>query len=231
MIMKFSKTILTSLGKKIFMGLSGLALSGFIVVHLAGNIALLYPDKDPFNKYAHFLEGLGGLLYFAELLLAGIFLIHFLYAIYVQYGNWMARPKRYSSVKSAHHTSKKSFASVTMIYTGIIIIVFTILHLLHFKYGEIIMYTTSDGLYIRDLYTLVYQFFSDIWNVIFYIIVMILLGFHVSHGVWSAFQSLGISGQRFTYFIQKFGYAFAVVIGFGFLFLPIYIYFVSGGAL
>jgi len=231
MLMKFSKTILTSLGKKFFMALSGLALSGFIVVHLAGNIALLYPDKDPFNKYAHFLENLGGLLYFAELLLAAIFVIHFIFAVYVQLGNWSARPKRYAAIKNARHTSKKSFASVTMIYTGLMIIVFTILHLLHFKYGEVMMYTTSDGLYVRDLYTLVYQFFSNIWNVIFYITVMILLGFHISHGVWSAFQSLGISGKRFTYYMQKFGYTFAVLMGFGFLFLPIYIYFVSGGVL
>ena len=231
MLMKFSKIIVTSLGKKIFMALSGLALSGFIVIHLAGNIALLYSDKDPFNKYAHFLESFGGLLYFAEALLAGIFLVHFVYAVYTQIGNWLARPSRYYSVKNARHTSQKSFASVTMIYSGIIIIVFTVLHLLHFKYGEIIRYTTGDGLYIRDLYTLVYQFFSNIWNVAFYIIVMILLGFHVSHGIWSAFQSLGLSGERFTYFIQKFGYVFAVLMGFGFLFLPIYIYFVSGGAL
>jgi succinate dehydrogenase / fumarate reductase cytochrome b subunit len=231
MMMKFSKSIMTSLGKKIFMAVSGLALSGFIVVHLVGNITLLSPDRDPFNKYAHFLESFGLVLYMAELILAAIFLIHFIYAVIIQIGNWRARPKRYSNVTNAKYTSKKSFASVSMIYTGILIIVFTILHLLHFKYGEIIMYTTKDGLFIRDLYALVYQFFGNIWNVVFYITVMIFLGFHVSHGVWSAFHSLGISGARFTKFTQRLGYVFAVLMGFGFLFLPVYIYFVTGGVL
>lgn len=229
MVIKFSNSIMTSLGKKFFMAISGLALSGFIVVHLIGNITLLSPDKDPFNKYAHFLSNFGWGLYLAELILAAIFLIHFVYAIIVQIGNWRARPKRYSQSTNAKYTSKKSFASVSMIYTGLLIIVFTILHLLHFKYGAMIMYTTNDGQYIRDLYTLVYQFFGNIWNVVFYVTVMIFLGFHVSHGVWSAFQSLGISGAQFTRFTQRLGYVFAFIMGFGFLILPVYIYFVTGG--
>jgi succinate dehydrogenase / fumarate reductase cytochrome b subunit len=116
-----------------------------------------------------------------------------------------------------------------MIWTGLVIIVFTVLHLLHFKFGTEIMYTTKDGMVIRDLYTIVYQFFGNIWNVVFYIVVMILLGFHVSHGLWSAFQSLGISGQRFTRLAQGFGYAFAVVMGFGFVLLPVVIFLISGG--
>jgi succinate dehydrogenase / fumarate reductase cytochrome b subunit len=229
--MRFSMSVFSSLGKKIFMGITGLSLSGFVVVHLIGNLTLLNPDKDPFNEYAHFLQGLGSIIYIAELILAAIFLIHFFYAVLVKIESWRARPKRYTLVTSAGYTSKKTLASTTMIWTGLIIIIFTVLHLLHFKYGEIIMYTTKDGVIIRDLYTIVYQFFSNIWNVIFYVLVMTLLGFHVSHGVWSAFQSLGISGQRFTRFAQGFGYVFAVIMGAGFLFLPIWIFIGSGGTL
>lgn len=92
------------------------------------------------------------------------------------------------------------------------------------------MYTAKDGTVIRDLYSVVYQYFSNIWNVIFYIVVMVVLGYHVSHGVWSAFQSLGISGPRFTRFIQAFGYVFAVMMGFGFVLLPVVIFFISGGS-
>jgi len=230
-MMPFSRTMVSSLGKKIFMGLTGLALSGFIVVHLMGNLALLNPDKDPFNKYAHFLLSLGTLLYVAEFILAAIFLIHFIYAIYITIGNWLARPQGYVMVKNAKHASKKTLASISMIWTGLLIIVFTVLHLLHFKYGEVIMYTTADGVFIRDLYTLVYRFFSNIWNVIFYVLVMISLGVHVSHGLWSAFQSLGIDGLRFTRFVYGFGYVFAVFMGVGFLFLPVWIYMVTGGLL
>ena len=98
---RFSNTAFTSIGRKIFMAVSGLALSGFIVVHLTGNIALLYPDKDPFNKYANFLQGLGVLLYTAEFMLAAIFLIHFFYAVYNTIGNWRARPGRYKVSRNA----------------------------------------------------------------------------------------------------------------------------------
>jgi len=230
--MRFSMSLFSSLGKKIFMGVSGLMLSGFIIVHLLGNLTLLNPDRDPFNVYANFLtHGLGNAIYVLEFMLAAVFLIHFIYAIFVQIGNWMsARLNRYSVVTWARHTSRKSIGSVTMIYTGAMIIIFTILHLFHFKYGEMIMYTTADGQYIRDLYALVYQFFGNIWNTIFYIVVMILLGFHLSHGVWSAFQSLGIYGKRFTPFVYGLGSVFAIFMAAGFIFLPVWIYYLTGGA-
>ncbi len=214
------------------MGLTGLMLCGFIVIHLIGNITLLIPDKDPFNKYSHFLtQELGTVIYLAELMLASVFIIHMTYAIIVTINNWRARPQGYAVVKNANHTSKKSLASTTMIYTGIVIIVFLIWHLMHFKFGEIIIYTTSDGKVVRDLYVLVYQFYGNIINVILYIVVMILLGFHLSHGFWSAFQSLGLNGIRFTPIIFTAGSVFAVIMAIGFIFLPLWIYFVTGGAL
>jgi succinate dehydrogenase / fumarate reductase, cytochrome b subunit len=227
---RFSATLLTSVGKKIFMAVTGLALSGFIVVHLTGNFALLNPDKDPFNKYAHFLLGLGPLLYTAEIILVTIFLIHFIYALVITINNWRAAtPGRYKVSRNAGHASKKSMASTTMVYTGILIMTFLVLHLLHFKYGEVLMYTTRDGVFIRDLYTLVYNFFGNVWNVTFYTVIMALLGFHLSHGFWSAFQSLGINGVVFTRLVYGFGYLFAVVMAVGFLFLPLYIFVTSGG--
>ncbi|MEE9117392.1 MAG: succinate dehydrogenase cytochrome b subunit [Calditrichia bacterium] len=233
-MIRFSTSVVSSLGKKIFMGITGLMLSGFIVVHLVGNLALLSPDRDPFNKYAHFLLNLGTALYLAEIALAAIFIIHFIYAIIITIGNWRARPNGYKMVTNAGHTSKKSWASTTMIYTGALIITFTILHLLHFKYGEIFMYTTADGHHIRDLFETVYRYFSNIWNMIFYVIVIILLGYHLSHGFWSAFQSLGLDGERFTPFTQILGYIFAIVMAIGFILMPVWIhldvYNIFGGA-
>lgn len=223
-MIRFSTTLVSSLGKKIFMGISGLMLSGFIVVHLLGNLTLLSPDRDPFNKYADFLLNLGTAIYVAEIILASIFVIHFVYGIYVTIGNWRARPINYKMVTNAGHTSKKSIASSTMIWTGLLVLIFTILHLLHFKYGAIYMYTTADGMYIRDLYETVYRFFANELNVIFYVVVMILLGYHLSHGVWSAFQSIGINGKSFTPIIRWIGYAFAVVMAAGFLGIPIFVY-------
>ena len=246
-MIRFSTLVLSSVGKKIFMGLSGLMLSGFIVVHLLGNLTLLSSDRDPFNTYAHFLLNLGTAIYVAEIILAAIFLTHFTYAIMITFENWRARPsrlitlfywkardKRYKMVTNAGHTSKKTWASSTMIWTGLLIIVFTILHLLDFKYGEILMYTTADGHFIRDLFETVYRFFSNVVNVVFYVVVMILLGFHLSHGFWSAFQSLGLNGKTFTPFVRVVGYIFAIIMGIGFVFIPIFvhldIYNILGGA-
>jgi len=246
-MIRFSTLLISSLGKKFFMGISGLMLSGFIIVHLLGNLTLLSPDRDPFNIYAHFLLNLGTAIYVAEFILAAIFLTHFIYAIMVTFENWRARPSRlitffylkardnrYKMVTNAGHTSKKTWASSTMIWTGLLIIVFTILHLLHFKYGEIFMYTTGNGQYIRDLFETVYRFFGNIVNVIFYVVVMILLGYHLSHGFWSAFQSLGLNGKRFTMITRIVGYFFAVIMAIGFVFIPVFVhldvYNILGGA-
>jgi succinate dehydrogenase / fumarate reductase cytochrome b subunit len=173
---------------------------------------------------------LGNVIYIAEFLLASIFLIHFIYAILVTIDNWRARPQKYAVVRNAGHTSKKSFASKTMIYTGLIIIAFLVWHLLHFKFGKMIMYTTADGKDIRDLYIVVYQFYGNIVNVILYIGVMALLGFHLSHGFWSAFQSLGLSGKRFTPFVYGVASGFALLMAAGFIVLPVWIFILMGGA-
>jgi succinate dehydrogenase / fumarate reductase cytochrome b subunit len=224
-------SLFSSLGKKFFMGITGLMLSGFIVIHLIGNLTLLNPDRDPFNIYAHFLtQQTGSIIYVAEFLLAAVFIIHFVYAIIIQVGNWLSRPNRYAKVTWQRATSRKSIGSVTMIYTGVIVLVFLVLHLLHFKFGEIIYYTPQGYDYqIRDLYAVVYNFFGNFWNVLFYVVVMVLLGFHLSHGVWSAFQSLGLNGLRFTPVAYGVGSAFAVIMAIGFVFLPVWIFMITGG--
>jgi len=230
--MHFSTSFFSSLGKKIFMGITGLMLSGFILVHLIGNIVLLSPDRDPFNKYANFLtNGLGNAIYILEFGLAAIFLIHFIYAVWVKLSNYFARPVKYAIVTNAKGKSKKSIGSMTMIWTGLLIISFTIYHLFNFKYGTMIMYTTADGQYLRDLYATVYNFFDNIWNVTLYVVVMVALGFHVSHGFWSAFQSLGLNGPRFTPFSYGIGTVFALVMAIGFIAFPVIVFFKVGGLL
>lgn len=93
------------------------------------------------------------------------------------------------------------------------------------------MYTTADGRVIRDLYAVVYQFFGNPVNVVLYVLIMALLGFHLSHGFWSAFQSLGLYGKRFTPLVYGAGSLFAVVMAIGFIVLPLYIFVGTGGAL
>lgn len=230
-MIRFSTTLVSSLGKKIYMSVMGLMLSGFLLVHLVGNLTLLSPDKDPFNRYAHFLtHGVGNAIYIAELILGALFLGHFIYGVIVQIGNWMARPNRYEMVTSAGHTSKKTIFSTTMIWTGLIIIIFLVIHLINFKFGEVKMYEIEPGVEIRDLYSIVVAYYQNMWQMLFYCVVMLLVGFHLAHGFWSAFQSLGMNGKRFTKFIINVGYIYAFVIGIGFFLIPLIIYLKGGAA-
>jgi succinate dehydrogenase / fumarate reductase cytochrome b subunit len=226
--MQFSQVFGSTIGKKFLLAVSGLTWAGFAIMHLIGNFQLLYSDPMPFNKYTQFLTGLGSLLYIAEFILAGTLLIHLFYAIKVTIDNYRARPQRYIVNKKAGDVSKRGIATHTMIFTGLALIVFLILHIMNFKFGT--YYTTViDGEIARDLYRTVYEYYSGLGNVIYYEIMMILLGFHLSHGFWSAFQSLGINGNRFTPFIYVTGLSISIVVSAGFILIPIYIY-IAGGA-
>ena len=115
-----------------------------------------------------------------------------------------------------------------MIYTGVLLIIFLVIHINNFKYGS--YYTTViDGKEMRDLYRTVYEYYASIGNVIYYVIMMVLLGTHLSHGVWSAFQSLGFNGKRFTPFIYITGFVLAVILSIGYIGIPIYVH-LAGGA-
>jgi succinate dehydrogenase / fumarate reductase cytochrome b subunit len=218
--------IWSSVARKLFNGITGLMLATFVLVHLIGNLAL-YVGPEEFNSYSHFLLSLGGLLIAFEVGLVTVILIHIICAVCVWLSKQIARPKRYSMVKSAGGASHKTFSSVTMIYTGILILLFLVLHIKNFKYGPnyIVSY---EGQEMRDLYRLVVDAFSQLDTMIFYVAIMILLGFHLRHGFWSAFQSLGMTHPKYSPIIYAVGYIFAVFIAVGFLAIPIWIYFTGG---
>lgn len=219
--------ITSSVGKKIVMAVTALSLVLFVIVHLLGNLTLLGGNSETFNMYAHKLESLGGLLYFAEIGLIGLFIVHFVIAISVVIRKKSARPVGYHMKKNLGGSSRKSVGSTTMIYTGIVVIIFTIVHLIQFKFGPGISegyLRVVDDHVVRDLYRLVYESFQNPVCVILYSVVMILLGFHLSHGFWSAFQSLGANHPRYTPFLYGIGIALALILGIGFFVIPIVIY-------
>jgi succinate dehydrogenase / fumarate reductase cytochrome b subunit len=220
--------IWSSTGRKVLNGLTGLFLCIFILIHLVGNLAL-YIGAKPFNLYAHFLEGLGGLIIALEAGIVAGFLVHMLTATFVWISKWRARPVRYKKVKGADGASHRTFSSLTMLYTGLLLGIFTVIHLINFKYGAK-YFISYDGKEVRDLYRLVIEVFSQRWYVLSYIVIMILLGYHLRHGFWSAFQSLGISHPKYSKLIYIAGYFFAVLMALGFLIIPIWAYF-TGGAL
>ncbi len=225
--MQISQIFRSTIGKKLLLAITGLSWAGFAIGHFIGNTTLLLSDPTPFNKYAHFLTSLGGALYLVESILAASLLVHLFFAIKVTLENRKARPVKYAVTKSAGRESKKGLATSTMIYTGILLIIFLVAHIMHFKFGTIYM-TTVEGEQIRDLYKTVYEFYAIPANMVSYVVMMILLGTHLSHGVWSAFQSLGLNGTRFTPFIYKVGFLIAVIVSIGFVAIPVYIHFVGG---
>jgi succinate dehydrogenase / fumarate reductase cytochrome b subunit len=116
-----------------------------------------------------------------------------------------------------------------MIYTGVIVIIFVIFHVKNFKYGDIPQ-TVIDGVVMKDFYSVVITAFKDTWTVIWYISVMVFLGFHLRHAFWSAFQSLGAMNPRLTPIVYSIGVLLAIILAAGFLFIPTWVYFFSGGA-
>ncbi len=223
------KTVLeivtSSIGKKIVMALSGLGLFVFIAVHLLGNLSF-FAGQDAFNSYSHKLTSLGPLLYLVEIGLITVFIFHVLFALLTYRENTHARNVKYKTIKNAGSPSLKTISSRSMFYTGVVIFVFIIIHLKTFKYGPSFedgyIFTSESG-EMRNLYRLVVEIFQKPLYVIVYVSVMIILGTHLRHGFWSAFQSLGIMHPRYTKLIYGLGVVLAIVIAIGFLVLPLYV--------
>ena len=217
----------SSVGQKIMMSLTGIIMLGFVIGHLAGNLQLLSGNGDAFNRYGHFLISLGGLLVLVEMFLIACLVIHVITAISISRGKRAARPDSYAKLKSGGGASRKTVGSSTMIYTGILILIFLVVHVRTFKYGpaEAEGYvTTVDGVEVRDLHRLVVEKFQQVEWVVGYVVAMILLGLHLSHAFWSAAQSLGFYHDRYTPVLYSAGRALAVLVSVGFLIIPIWIY-------
>lgn len=212
-----TRMLTSPIGRKVLMALTGLLLSGFLVMHLTGNLLILV-SAESFNHYSHTLIS-NPLIYLAEIGLLVLFVAHFASGILVYRQNRAARPVPYEVKNPAGHTSHKNLASTAMIFTGIFLLVFVPLHLWTFKYGA--YYPSATDPSVRDLYRLVVEIFSSPVNVAFYMAGMAIVGLHLFHGVGSAFQS---SGLYYRKGLRRFGQIFAVVIAGGFFVLPIIIY-------
>lgn len=213
----------SSIMKKQIMGVTGLLLCGFLASHLAGNL-LIYVGDRAFNSYGHALIT-NPLIYLAEAILLAIFVTHLALAIRLTIENKRARPVAYAVKKPTGRGS--TFASSTMPYTGLIILVFLVFHILHFKFGPVYK-MTYDGVEMRDLYRLIIEYFRQPLAVVWYIFGMVSVGLHVSHGLWSAFQSLGVNHPKYNKYIKIISKIYAVIITLGYSSLPIYC-FLQGG--
>ena len=200
------------------MAVTGLALVGFLIEHLSGNFTLFQADEK-FDHYKEFLEGFGPLLRVAEVGLFLVFAIHILVAFRVNLENREARKERYI-VRSSRGAS--TAASVSMLVTGSLILLFLIKHWTDFRF---------DAGYHADPAATVKRTLGSPFSGTVYALAMGVLGLHLAHGFRSAFQSLGISHTKLVPLLEVAGLVVAVALAVGFASIPVYmLFFWSGDA-
>jgi succinate dehydrogenase / fumarate reductase, cytochrome b subunit len=211
----------SSVGTKLLIGLTGLALFAYMLLHLAGN-AIIFFGQNAFNTYSHQLIS-NPLIVPIEVGLLLVFLLHIYKTVTMWVRNKAARPVGYQKKELARHTSRKSFASSTMIASGLIIAFFVMVHVKQFKFGTFYLAAGSDS--VRDLYRTEIEVFGNPLWVVFYVIGTLIVGLHLRHGISSAFQSLGLDHPRYTKRLVLSGVALAIIIGGGLAIIPIWVYF------
>ncbi len=183
----------TSVGKKAVMAVTGFILIGFVIFHMLGNLKL-YQGEEKFNNYAAFLRDVGApvlgsnqFLWAARLILLTATVLHIGAAAQLAKMSYAARPVSYRQREAIRST----YASRTMRWSGVIITLFVIYHVLHFTFGAVGY--VPGKFQPTSVYRNVVNGFS-VWYVsAFYIAAMVALGLHVYHGVWSVFQTLGVN--------------------------------------
>ncbi len=209
----------SSIGQKFLMSVTGLFLIVFLCVHLIMNLLLLFDSTGTlYNEGAHFM-GTNPLIRVVEPILALGFVLHIVYASVLTLKNQKARPVRYAVV---NQSESSKWASRNMFVLGGLVFVFIVLHLTNFyvkmKFGEM---PKAAGTEIDDAYTLVSNLFGIWWYSIIYVIGAILLGLHLHHAFWSAFQTLGLSNELWRKRLDVVGLVYTLVIAGGFAIIPL----------
>lgn len=214
------RTLNSSIGKKFVMALTGIFLILFLLVHLVGNLALFANDGgESFNAYAAFLKSFK-IIYALEIGLALIFIYHIFNGIRLYFENRKAKPVRYAVDASSKNSS---LFSRTMVQTGSVIFIFLVVHLRTFWFSHNFEHTGDT------LYELVVKSFQDPLYSGFYIVAMIILGFHLNHGFQSAFQTFGWNHKKYTPLINSIGSIYSILMAVGFASMPVYFLFFHGG--
>lgn len=207
----------SSVGTKLLIGTTGLLLFLYLITHIAGNL-MVFLGPDTFNQYANALES-NPLIIPIEAGLLLVLLAHAYKAIAMYLRNRSARPVHYLKKRSAGHTTRKSFASSTMIFSGLWLLIFVVIHVNAFKFGA-----EYERAGVRDLYRLEFENFSNPLMVAFYVVSMLVVGSHLWHGISSGAQSLGLDHPVWTPRIRAFGKVMAVLIAGGFMLIAIWVY-------
>ncbi len=205
------------LGKKAVMAVTGLILFGYVIGHLLGNLQLYSADREQINRYAAFLHSpqFALALWTVRALLLAAVILHIVAAVQLWLQNRASRPVGYIKKDDV----PAAYAARTMIWSGPILAAFIVFHILHLTVGSVVpLQEGAEGPDVR--YNLVTGF-QNPWISAFYVFAMILLCLHLYHGVWSMFQSMGVSHPRYTPWLKKGAAIIAILIAIGNISIPI----------
>jgi succinate dehydrogenase / fumarate reductase cytochrome b subunit len=216
MLIRVGAFLRSSIGKKSLMALSGLLLIGFLILHVAGNLTL-YADGEgrAFQEYAGATHALGAFLWFAEIGLVVLFVAHIALGLRTAMENREARPARY---KELAPKGKRTWSSISMIVTGVLVLVFLVIHLLDFRLADGLAEPPPPA----ELYRLVIERLSSPIGAGIYLVSMVFLGLHLSHGVQSLMQSLGLKHPSYAPAIRNAGIVLSVGIAGLFASFPLF---------
>lgn len=206
----------TAIGKKVVMAVTGLIGIGFLIGHMAGNL-LAFAGAEELNAYAHFLQSTGELLWILRLVLIAAVVLHVIAAVQFTLQSRAARPVGY--VKREPQVS--TLASRTMRWGGVLLLVFIILHILHFTTGD---WQPSGSFVKADVYGNVVSSFRIWWVTLFYVAAMIALGLHLYHGAWASVRSIGLSQPSGNPRHRTVALGIALLLWIGFTIVPLAVF-------
>jgi succinate dehydrogenase / fumarate reductase cytochrome b subunit len=200
-------------GKKVVMAVTGCMMFAFVIGHMLGNLQM-FESPEHINAYGHFLHNLGELLWIERGIMLLAIALHITVTVQLGLRSKAARPVGYSRKEAIN----SDYASRTMYWSGPIVLAFIIFHLLHFTAGVI----HPNATFVQgEVYSNVVSGFKVWWVSLWYIFAVSLLGVHLSHGIWSMFQSVGLAGKRQTPLLKKAAQAIALLIVLGYISIPI----------
>jgi len=216
----FMTFLRSNIGKKMVMAITGSMMLLYLIFHLLGNL-LIFKGPSWINVYASILHGSGPILWFIRIIMFIAFSIHLIYGIELTIENSRARPERYRLKKNLRST----FSSRNMIWTGIIIAIYVIYHLLHFTipiiHPELSAVRNIDVSNRPDVFGMVVLNFQRYTVAVIYILAMMAVALHLSHGIQSLFQTLGLNNEETLPIIIRIGFISSIILLLGFLSIPV----------
>lgn len=216
----------STIGKKVFVAITGVLLAGYVVAHALGNLKALQGNGDgdeaPIDKYAEWIRTFGDpvlpedtVLWLARAALLAALVIHVVGIAQLTQRSYAARPASHPAPRRA-----RSISSRTMLLTGSLLFAFIIFHILQFTTGTIQVTPVVTG----EVYANTYAAFQEWWLVGIYVLAVVLLGFHLRHALWSVTQTAGWDKPNRNPTIRRFASGTAVFVTLGFAAVPVAFY-------